>query len=398
MLATDNLKHLLQYDGCWWKYYQENQNSIRPVVVDNIVKILSCGLHFRGSAFYTCPNPNCSHTKHVLFTCKSRFCPSCGKKATSAWIQKQIDILPKTSWQHITFTMPSTLWRLFDLNRNLLNPLASLAAQCVTAIAEHKQLQPGLFTALHTFGRDLKWNPHIHLSTTTGGINQKQVWQTLWFKKKSLMKAWKYKIITLLRVNYKNKTISLPESLQQLCPDYTAFNKWLNRLYQKIWIIHCSKPSKSSYHNVNYLGRYIKRPPIAQSRLRHYDGNQVVFNFLNHKNKKHQNFYCSTNEFIRRFIQHIPDKYFRLIRYHGFLANRNRKTKLPMVYAALNQQPKTSLPVRFNHLLKKELGFDPLQCILCNRRLKLTVIWVGKNHSAIKKQHQNLSLMKPCQF
>ena len=324
MLATENLKHLLQYNGCWWNFYENHKETIRPVVVDNIVKMLSCGLSVRGFAFYSCSNSNCQHTKRVPFTCKSRLCPSCGKKATSAWIQKQMDILPQTSWQHITFTMPKTLWRFFELNRSLLNLLAPLGAECITSAADAKKLQIGLFVALHTFGRDLQWNPHLHISTTTGGIDKKERWKTLWFKKKNLMHAWKYAVINLLRTQYRNKTLVLPESLEQLCPDYTTFNHWLNRIYQKCWIVHCGKPSKNAYHNVNYLGRYIKRPPIASSRLKHYDGKEVVFNFLNHRTKKHKDFHCSADEFIRRFIQHIPEKNFRLIRYYGFLAKETQ--------------------------------------------------------------------------
>ena len=174
--------------------------------------------------------------------------------------------------------------------------------------------------------------------------------------------------------------------------------KWLNQLYKKYWVIHCSKPTKNAYHNVNYLGRYIKRPPIAQSRLRHYNGNDVIFNFLNHKTKCHQNFHCSAYEFIRRFIQHIPEKHFRLIRYYGFLANRNRSKQLPIIYASINQEPKESFPLRFNYLLKKELGFDPLICLLCNSKLQFLFIHVGYNHQIIKTQHKNLALMKPCQL
>lgn len=396
MLPTGNLKHLLQYHGAWWHYYEKNIDSIRPVVVDNIVKMLSCGDHVRGFVTYACSNPNCLHFKRIPFTCKSRFCPSCGKKATSAWSKKQMDILPKTSWQHITFTMPSALWEIFKINRHLLNELSGLAAQCILVIAKGKKIIVGLFCALHTFGRDLKWNPHMHVSTTNGGIDSKNQWKTIFFKKKSLCNAWKYRIINLLRTHYKNKTLTLPESLQQLCQNYSSFNRWLNSLYQKIWIIHCSKPSQNPYHAVNYLSRYIKRPPIAQSRLRHYDGNEVIFNFLNHKTANHENFHCSTEEFIDRFIQHIPEKYFRLIRYYGFLANRNRQTYLPIVYAAINQQPKGSFPLRFNHLMKRELGFDPLICILCNSKLYFVSISIGLNHQEIKKYHKHLALMKPC--
>ena len=79
MLPTGNLKHLLQYKGAWWRYYEKNQESIRPVVVDNVIKMLSCGDHIRGFVTYACSNPNCAHFKRIPFTCKSRFCPSCLK-------------------------------------------------------------------------------------------------------------------------------------------------------------------------------------------------------------------------------------------------------------------------------------------------------------------------------
>ena len=52
MLPTGNLKHLLQYNGARWHYYEKNKDSICPVVVDNIIKMLSCGDHIRGFASY----------------------------------------------------------------------------------------------------------------------------------------------------------------------------------------------------------------------------------------------------------------------------------------------------------------------------------------------------------
>ncbi|CAH1560904.1 hypothetical protein THF1C08_1120002 [Vibrio jasicida] len=39
---------------------------------------------------------------------------------------------------------------------------------------------------------------------------------------------------------------------------------------------------------MNYLGRYLKRPPISASRLRHYSGGTVVFKYLDHRGGKHK--------------------------------------------------------------------------------------------------------------
>ena len=44
------------------------------------------------------------------------------------------------------------------------------------------------------------------------------------------------------------------------------------------------------------------------------------------------------DEFIERFIQHIPEKGFRMIRYYGFLSNAVRGKLLPKIYKILGQK------------------------------------------------------------
>ena len=66
--------------------------------------------------------------------------------------------------------MPDVLWELFKLNRTLPGKLSPPAAQSIQTFAEKKGGTPGVFTILHTFGRKLNWNIHIHLSVTRGGL------------------------------------------------------------------------------------------------------------------------------------------------------------------------------------------------------------------------------------
>ena len=54
--------------------------------------------------------------------------------------------------------MPSELWDLFWLNRDLLNQITKLAADCIMTLASKLDVVPAIFTALHTFGRDLKYS------------------------------------------------------------------------------------------------------------------------------------------------------------------------------------------------------------------------------------------------
>lgn len=369
---------------------------MRPAIPDNVIKMLSCGLTVRGYAVFQCSNPKCTHQKKICFSCKSRFCPTCGKKLTDQWIEQQKAILPDTKWQHITFTMPSELWVLFRYNRQLLGSLSGLAAKTVLKVSGKKGIKPGIFTALHTFGRDLKWNVHVHLSVTVGGLaNDNKAWKTLYFCKKVLMPMWKYEIINLLRQTYNRGELVLPKSMKKISATKAEFNRWLNPHYEKYWIVHFARPSKNHHRNIKYLGRYLKRPALSMSRLKHYDGKEVVFSYLNHATKQYLRFTSRIEDFIKRLVQHIPDKGFRMIRYYGFLATRVRSKLLPKVYDLLDQPERKAIHIRFPTLMKNSFGVDPLECILCKSRMILTGIVPGKTMAELRQCHERLALNRP---
>ena len=396
MRLVSPIKKLFGVGQLWWRFYQKHKDTLRPAIVDNVIAMLSCGLSVRGYVLYECSNAACSHAKKVAFSCKSRLCPTCGKKATDQWLKTQQAVLPQTTWQHITFTMPSELWQLFKLNRALLGQLSPLAAKTVQTVAQQKKCLPGIFTALHTFGRDLKWNVHIHLSVTLGGLaDDLATWKRLYFPKRLIMPQWRYQIINLLRQAYQRGELVLPPVLEQRCPTPQAFNAWLDSHYRKAWIVDLAKPCKSPNHNANYLGRYIKRPPLAMSRLVHYDGQQVIFNFLDHTSGNHQTATFEAEAFLERFVQHIPDKGFRLIRYYGFLAHRVRSALLPKVYALLDQPTPEPTTVRWPSLLQQSFGLDPLRCILCGSPLQPIKRVLGLSTQQLRTYHQPLALMKP---
>ena len=371
-----SLNDLLLKDQSWYRYYQKYKDSIRPEVLETVSNILSCGLTGRGFSCYECSNPKCTHSKKVAFTCHNRFC-SC-------------------DWQHITFTMPRELWRFFKDNWDLLNQLPAVAAAILKRVAAQKGITIGLFIALHTFGRDLKHNPHLHASTTRGGLNKKETkFVSCYFKKNIIMRMWRFQVIALLKRAYKEGMLTLPEGLNSLCPDLNHFTAWLNRRLHKPWIVHVAKSTPNPMRTISYLGRYLRRPPIAQSRLRHYDGKQVVFNFMNHKSNKHQNFFCSTEEFIRRFTQHIPKKHFRMIRYYGFLANRVRGEKLLLVRALLGQEPNPKpYNMKYAELMQKTLGINPKECILCESEMTIKYRRIGANAAFFYEHHEALALRK----
>ena len=270
-------------------FFKKHEDPFREGIVIAIVKLLSCKSIIRGYQHYQCTNTNCSHIKRVWHTCKSRACSSCGKKPPSNGLPNKLKHFLKPLGNTLPLPCHLNSGIFFWLNRSLLHALPKLAADCLLTIADKKKVTLGIFTALHTFGRDLKRNTHVHLSTTQAGITHDLTqWKSLFFNQTVLMRMWRQRIIQLFRNAFQNNQLTLPQSIQkQLNPHFT-FLHFLDKLYQKTWIVHCAKSSDDPKININYFARYIKRLPIAESRLKHYDGNDIVLRYLDHQTKTYR--------------------------------------------------------------------------------------------------------------
>ncbi|MEZ8088334.1 transposase [Vibrio sp. 1S139] len=130
-------------------------------------------------------------------------------KATERWIRKQQHVFPECEYQHVTLTLPHTLWPIFLDNRFLLNHLFSCAAKIVLGWAKQLDIDIGVFCALHTYGRKLNWNVHIHLSVTRGGLCKRTgLWKPIFFKAKTTEKCWRAAITQLLGSYYSELDLS----------------------------------------------------------------------------------------------------------------------------------------------------------------------------------------------
>lgn len=376
-----SLKSIFHHNDNWQRFLANCKTTLRAAIITNVMKMMQCCSKELGYHQYTCPR--CQYTITVPHSCKSRFCSPCGKKATDNWICKNYNVLPKTKWQHITFTMPSELWDFFWLNRQLFNPLPALAANIIKKLAANKGINPGMFAAIHTFKRDLLRNVHIHLSTTLGGLNRNNQWvEKLYFDHLAVKKMWRFSVIKLLREQYKSGNLKLPSKLKHI-KNYTAFNSWLNFLYNKKWVVFLQIPSRNHKLNIDYLGKYLKRPPIGETRIKKYDGTYVTFEYLDHHDDTKKTTTLPVMEFISRLIMHIPDKNFRCIRYYGFLANRVRRQLLPLVHKLLQSTSDLTkkLYITWRNLISSSFGFDPLMCPNCHINLLLSNVCFPNNSS-----------------
>ncbi|TPG84387.1 IS91 family transposase, partial [Pseudomonas caspiana] len=251
----------------------------------------------------------------------------------------------------------------------------------------------GLFGAIHTYGRRLNWHPHVHLSVTAGGLDEQGVWKNLTFHEKAMRRRWMWNVRDMLLGQWSQ--LALPPELAHIACESDWRNLVLNAGGQH-WHIYLSKKTENGRKTVNYLGRYLKKPPISGSRLAHYtSGATLSFTYLDHRTQTYQQESLSQADMLRRVVQHIPEKHFRMIRYFGFLANRVCGQYLPKVYEALKMTTPGPTPkLYFAQMAKAFLNVDPFNCVLCGARMVYTAAISGLTVKGLVINAQAIARMR----
>ena len=78
------------------------------------------------------------------------------------------------SHRHVVFTIPERLRSKIYWHRELLKVLSDTAAKVVKESIQN--VTAGIITVVHTFGRDLGFNPHVYVLVTEGGFDNNAKW------------------------------------------------------------------------------------------------------------------------------------------------------------------------------------------------------------------------------
>lgn len=344
-----------------WSEYLIKHPEVPDYVKEELRKVLACrNLEKGGYAKYACPE-HLGEYIVIPFSCKSRFCNVCGVWQTDRWINNTIGDFPKTSYWHIIFTIPDYLWYFFHYqsNRPLLDLLFKASAKVVLGWFSERGLIPAITSVMHTYGKKLNYNTHIHMIVSAAGLSGNgkvgYQWQEInYLPENMLKKRWRAILLTKLS-GYID----------------SSFKKMLFKLK---WYVHLGIRLVNPAITCKYIGRYTKRPVIAESRIINYDGTFVTFFYEERQAwgwKKKE--YCTFTweEFISRLIQHIPQKQFKMIRYYGILANSVRKKYQKIVFWLLNQVKRITSWLRWRTRQLKWKRTDPLICKICGQEMVL---------------------------
>lgn len=344
----------------WWKSFLSSfpNINIRSTVFNNVNKMLKCKTFDLGFAIFSCPS--CGKDKIVPHTCKSRMCSSCGNKYNK---QRETSIFSKLfryKHRHVVFTIPEELRFFFRQDRKRFQYLFDASSITIKFWIKQKykkyDITPAFISVLHTFGRNLCFNPHIHMLLLDGGISNKnnEFIKIDFFSYPSFRKRFMKVLLDMLENDIGKDN----------------FRKLKNEIYlnHKEGFYVYAPPSKfKSYTElIKYVCRYVARPVMAESRIIDYDGTYVTFWYQRHNDNLIIIEKVHAFEFISRLIIHIPDKNFKQIRFYGAYHN---STIINIDVVKFLSDEKLNVMKSLNHwksMITLSFSINPLNCPICN--------------------------------
>jgi len=267
----------------------------------------ACGGHVHQCA-------QCGRTVYTYHSCRNRHCPTCHRAQTERWLTAQRALLLPCPYYLLTFTLPSELRVLArDHARTVYGVLIRCAAAALQTLADDPRYvggQLGGLAVLHTWTRALLYHPHVHLLVTAGGLSADR---TQWVAAQHPA----YLVpVQALSVLFRAKLCAGLKRAGLLATVPPAG-------WQKGWVVHC-QPAGRGDQVLDYLGRYVFRVAISNSRLERVQDGEVTFRYRDNRTHALRRVTLPGVDFLSRFLQHVLPPGCTKVRYYGLWSSTCR--------------------------------------------------------------------------
>ena len=339
--------------------------------------LMHCRTEVMGGHVQACPEGH--FEKNHYNSCKHRICPLCAFIQVQRWLFKQKARLLGCAHYHVVFTIPHELNILWKYNSTLMtNMLFHSAIETIQQLLSDKKYlgaMPGIIASLHTWSKTLILHPHIHCLITGGGLNNDK-WINLrrdyLFPIAAARILFQGKLLDAISKALANGQLILPPELT-----IDQAKRLIKKCWKKKWNIHIREKYTHGKGVLTYLARYLKGGPISNSRIVAIRDNQVTFHV---GREKKQLMTLTIEEFIQRFLQHVPHPSCVVVRSYGLYASTKKKD-LDLCHRLLGNKPdeNTKNPTWQDILeevfpQKSEAKESPWQCPICGKRLIVKTI------------------------
>ena len=351
---------------CW--FYYTRTHYVRDIEAKEVSKALGCYGHNNGCFVYICKD--CGEYVFQSLGCNSRICSCCGKRHADQWAINLSKRMFKVPHRHIVLSIASELWPYLEGNWDLLKVYQDSAIDALNDYlpkAMGEDIRVGVIVILHTYGKSMNFQAHLHLIMTEGGFNSRNEFvPKVYIHANGFAECWKHHVCTnLCRAGVPNKVTN-----------WCFRNK---RFY--VWV-HKDGRIKHPRLIAKYLGRYVRHPVIANSRIDFFDKERglVGFHYEDH-NKVRHDIVMPVDDFITALIRHIPPPQFKMIRYYGAYARGTKKRFKEYLQSSIEQ---TKL-MRYGVELPERI----LKCPFCGGELEF-VMYMKKGPPEILKEQREL--------
>ena len=412
----------------------------------------------------------CGYSALHYKSCGNRNCPSCQLPMQMEWVaDRTLEVIPGQPYYHFILTCDHRLNPLFRCNQKLLVSL--FFSSCSSAIIELSKdphylgAVPGIISVLHSWQQNLLPHWHLHCIVSGCGLTDDKQFVSLidvnkarhqkhmkesehaendtdvtdcideeednpvedshdpfagndyFLPVSALMNLFRNKFMDGIRKYWEKGQLVIPAEHPEW-QELSAWSEFCRSIADAKWVGKLVKAfhGQGKTNAIDYLARYVFRTAISNNRIVAYDGKNVTFTVRDndHPGKKKQ---CalSAEEFIHRFLLHIPEKNISRVRYSGFLCNAQRAKNLHLIAVQLNnatmlknwpgsqentcQQNKSVLPetclvdhdIQPKHttataeeLMMKYFSRDICQCPVCKGAL---IVWPPRRNVGIHTSH-----------
>jgi hypothetical protein len=305
-----------------------------------------------------CDNEACAHEQFSYNSCGNRHCPKCQVARQMLWAEDRMRDALNVKHFHIVFTVPDELNQICVLDSKAFYQ-AQFAAAWETLRSfgySNYGVETGAICVLHTWGQNLSLHPHLHCLVPAAGINLRGKLKDIGDKGKYL-----YPVRQLSTV-FRGKLLEKLKLQLKKSNQLSQYQHIIDQCFAKPWVVYCEPSLGNAKQIIAYLGQYIHRVAISNTRIKNIDDKQVTFSYKDYADNKNQKLMTLMGvEFIRRLAMHILPKRFVKIRYFGILGSWYKKEVEP-----LRTKPDIiQLTETRQQRMVRLTGYDPCRCPKC---------------------------------
>jgi hypothetical protein len=343
----------------------EEVQALSPTQGRALSAISLCRTAALGGHVNVCPG--CAWSEAPSYnSCRNRHCPKCQNLAQERWIAGRSEAILPVPHFHGVLTLPEDLRPLARRHpREILGAMFRCAQAAFLELGQARLgVTLGLTLVLHTWTRDLRFHPHVHVLVTAGGLTPdgerfRRAQERFLLPVKPLARLFRGKMLAALRGLREEGRLALSAG---------AFGTLMASLARQNWVAYLKRAFRSPQWVLQYLGRYTHRVGIANSRLVNVTETEVTF-----RTKCGRQVTLAPIAFLQRFLLHILPERFKKIRHAGLYASPKGLARARACLPRAPLQPARKPPT-WEQALLSLTGRDVTCCRNCGASLVRLVL------------------------